>query len=98
MDLAETLEETPMIDIQVLQTGCAGCRKIEQLLQETLHEMGIQDEDIQFITRKSADEEPLPADARPYLVIDGEQLWRCSPPTKTELMEWLYKARTVTII
>ena len=87
-----------MVDVQVLQTGCAGCRKIEQMLQEALYEMGIRDANIQFITRKSAGEQALPTRDRPYLVIDGEQLWHCSPPTKEELMEWLYKATTITVI
>ena len=87
-----------MVDVHVLQTGCAGCKKIEQLLQETLNEMGIRDANIQFITRKSAEERALPSGDRPYLVIDGEQLWHCSPPTKEELMEWLYKATTITVI
>lgn len=87
-----------MVDVHVLQTGCAGCQKIEQLLQETLHEMGIQDANIQFVTRESAEDQALPASDRPYLLIDGEQLWHCSPPTKGELMEWLYRATTITVI
>ncbi|HEX6305985.1 MAG TPA: hypothetical protein VFZ76_17435, partial [Anaerolineales bacterium] len=64
-----------MVDVHVLQTGCTGCRKIEQMLQEALHEMCIHDANIQFVTRKSAQDQALPASDRPYLLIDGEQLW-----------------------
>jgi hypothetical protein len=87
-----------MVDVQVLETGCTGCRKIEALLEETLHEVGIRDASIEFISSKPAAEQDSPVDAGPYLVIDGEQLWVCSPPTKEQLMEWLYRATTITVI
>ena len=87
-----------MVDVHVPKTGCAGCRKIEKLLEETLHEMGIRDASVEFISRKPTGDRDSPADASPYLVIDGEQLWICSPPTKEQLIEWLYRATTITVI
>jgi hypothetical protein len=87
-----------MVDVQVLRTGCAGCRKIEALLEETLHEMGIRNASIEFISSEPAGDQDSLADAGPHLMIDGEQLWICSPPTKEQLMEWLYQATTITVI
>ena len=87
-----------MVDVQVLRTGCAGCQKIEELLKQTLRELGIRDASIEFVGSKRAGEPDSAADAGPYLAIDGEQLWICSPPTKEQLMEWLYRATTITVI
>lgn len=87
-----------MVDIHVLKTGCAGCRKIEKLLEETLREMGIRDASVEFISRYPASDQGSPSDASPYLLIDGEELWICSPPSKEQLMEWLHRATTITVI
>lgn len=54
-----------MVDIHVLKTGCAGCRKIETLLEETLHEMGLRDASVEFISRKPASDQDSPSSARP---------------------------------
>jgi hypothetical protein len=81
-----------MIDVVIKKTGCAGCRKVEQLLREALEEMGIQDATLEFIPKDPG------SDPTPGLFIDGDQLWLCTPPTKEQLMEWLYEANTVTII
>jgi hypothetical protein len=81
-----------MVDVHMMKTGCAGCRKVEQLLREALHEMGLQDAHLEFITK-----EPV-KDQTPGLLIDGDQVWFCSPPSKEQLMEWLYQANTVSII
>jgi hypothetical protein len=96
--LGDSQKELLMVDVRVLKTGCAGCRKIEKLLEETLHEMGIRDASVEFISGKPTSDRDSSADASPYLVIDGEQLWICSPPTKEELMEWLYRATAITVI
>lgn len=81
-----------MVEVRILKTGCAGCRKVEQLLREALLEMGIQDASFEFVSREPA------AEQTPGLLLDGDQVWLCAPPSKEELMEWLYKATTVTII
>jgi hypothetical protein len=81
-----------MVDVRVLKTGCAGCRKVEQLLLDALREMGVQDANLELIPKEPG------TDQTPGLLIDGEQVWLCSPPTKEQLLEWLYQATTVTII
>ena len=81
-----------MVDVHILKTGCAGCWKVEQLLMDALREMGMQDVNLEFVPKEPG------TDQTPGLLIDGDQVWFCSPPTKEQLMEWLYKATTVTII
>ena len=81
-----------MIDVVIKKTGCAGCRQVEQLLREALAEMGIQDANLEFRIKEPG------TDPTPGLLIDGDQVWLCTPPTKEQLMEWLYEANTATII
>jgi hypothetical protein len=81
-----------MVDVYIQKTSCAGCRKVEQLLKEALSEMGLQDANLEFIPKEPGTEQT------PGLLIDGDQVWFCSPPSKEQLIEWLYQANTVTII
>jgi len=87
-----------MTDIHILQTGCAGCRKVEQLLTEILSEAGMRGANIGFLPKDKAAGVGSRADMTPLLEIDGDQVWVCSPPTKEQLLEWLYQASVVTVI
>jgi hypothetical protein len=87
-----------MLEIKVLGTGCAGCLKMEQMVIHALQELGIRDASVDLVTEQRMIEYGLLADRAPGLLIDGRLTWAGSVPTKEQVMEWIQKAITSTVI
>ena len=87
-----------MLDIKVLGTGCVRCLKMQQLVIESLLELGIRDAKVELVTDQRRIEFGLLADRAPGLLIDGHLAWAGSVPTKEQVTEWITKASSVTVI
>lgn len=75
------------MEIKVLGTGCAKCKKLEEMVKEVAGELGV-DADIIKITDLN---EILEYDIMmtPGLVVDGEIVCSGRLPKKDEVRSWL---------
>ncbi|CEO89047.1 MAG TPA: thioredoxin family protein [Syntrophaceticus sp.] len=75
------------MEIKVLGTGCAKCKKLEEMVREVAGELGV-DADIIKITDLN---EILEYDIMmtPGLVVDGEIVCSGRLPKKDEIRNWL---------
>ncbi|MDD2555740.1 MAG: thioredoxin family protein [Syntrophaceticus sp.] len=76
-----------MMEIKILGTGCAKCEKLEELVRETVAELGV---DADFIKITDLNE-ILEYDIMltPGLVVDGEIVCSGRIPKKDEIRNWL---------
>jgi small redox-active disulfide protein 2 len=81
------LKEENMMEIKILGTGCAKCEKLEELVRETVAELGV---DADFIKITDLNE-ILEYDIMltPGLVVDGEIVCSGRIPKKDEIRNWL---------
>ena len=86
-----------MLKIQVLGTGCAGCLKMEQLVIETLQDLGIRDAEVELVTEQRMIDYGLMADRAPGLMINGYLAWAGSVPEKEQIAEWVRVATTTKV-
>ena len=77
------------MEIKVLGTGCAKCKKLEEMVREAVGELGV-DADIIKITDLN---EILEYDIMmtPGLVVDGEIVCSGRLPKKDEIRSWLQR-------
>jgi|BarGraNGADG00212_2_1021979.scaffolds.fasta_scaffold06116_5 Thioredoxin domain len=83
-----------MLEIKVLGTGCAGCLMTEQLVIESLQELGIRDASVELVTDERLIEYGLLADRAPGLLINGQLAWAGSVPDRKQVREWLQQLVT----
>ncbi len=75
------------MEIKILGTGCAKCKKLEELVREAVDELGV-DADIIKVTDLN---EIMDYDIMmtPGLVVDGEIVCSGRLPKKDEILGWL---------
>ena len=75
------------MEIKILGTGCAKCKKLEELVREAVDELGV-DADIIKVTDLN---EIMDYDIMmtPGLVVDGEIVCSGRLPKKDEILNWL---------
>ena len=78
------------MDIKILGSGCAKCRRLEQLTREVAVELGVV---AQFEhVRDMAQIMKYPVLSTPALVVEGEVKVAGRMPSKDELARWLGKS------
>jgi small redox-active disulfide protein 2 len=80
-------KEAKRMEIKVLGTGCAKCKKLEEMVREVVGELGV-DADIVKISDLN---EILEYDIMmtPGLVVNGEVVCSGRIPKKEEIRKWL---------
>ena len=76
-----------MLNIKILGSGCANCKRLEQIVQKVTENNALEAEiekvtDFQEITK-------YPILSTPGLVVDGKVLSSGRIPSETEITEWL---------
>jgi small redox-active disulfide protein 2 len=84
------MEETQMIEVKVLGTGCPKCKRLEQLTYDAAAEADL-DVNIEKITDIEAITS-YPILGTPGLVINDEVVSSGRLPQKSEIVEWLRNA------
>lgn len=77
--------------IKVLGSGCPNCKKVEQIAQEALQELGLNGE-IEKVT-DFADIMKYPILATPALVVNEKVVCSGHIPSKDEVKAWLQAAQ-----
>jgi len=73
--------------IEILGTGCPKCKKLNQLAEEAINELGVSAEIIKVTdTNKMIDYGVM---VTPALVIDGEVKVAGKIPSKPEIAKWI---------
>ncbi len=78
------------MDIKILGSGCAKCKRLEQLTSEVATELGV-DAKFEHIYDIAKIME-YPVMSTPALVVEGEVKVAGRMPSKEELAQWLGKA------
>ncbi|MGI6406729.1 MAG: thioredoxin family protein [Syntrophaceticus sp.] len=73
--------------IEILGTGCAKCNKLEELVRETVGELGVDAEIIKITDLNEILEYDIMM--TPGLVVDGEIVCSGRLPKKDEILRWL---------
>jgi len=76
-----------MINIKVLGSGCANCKRLEQIARKAVEDMGIEAE-IEKVTNYN-DIMKYPILSTPGLVINEELVSSGRIPSQEEITEWL---------
>ena len=76
-----------MLNIKILGSGCANCKRLEQIVRKVTENNALEAEiekvtDFQEITK-------YPILSTPGLVVDGKVLSSGRIPSETEITEWL---------
>jgi small redox-active disulfide protein 2 len=79
-----------MVDIKILGSGCANCKRMEAMAHEVVAAMGIEATFEKVTDRAKILEYPIIA--TPGLVINGEVVSSGRIPPKSEIEGWLQKA------
>jgi small redox-active disulfide protein 2 len=79
-----------MVDIKILGSGCANCKRLEAMTREVVETMGIEASFEKVTDRGEILEYPIIA--TPGLVINGEVMSSGRIPPKSEIEGWLQKA------
>jgi len=79
-----------MLSIKVLGSGCANCKKVEQITQAAVLEMGFQAEIVKVTDYSEIMDYPILA--TPGLVINEQVVCAGRVPTKPEVTTWLANA------
>jgi small redox-active disulfide protein 2 len=80
-----------MIDIKILGSGCANCKRLETMTREVVEAMGIEATFEKVTDRGKILEYPIIA--TPGLVINGEVVSFGRIPPKSEIEVWLQSAK-----
>jgi small redox-active disulfide protein 2 len=76
-----------MINIKVLGSGCANCKRLEQIARKAAEDMGVEAE-IEKVTNYN-DIMKYPILSTPGLVINEELVSSGRIPSQEEITEWL---------
>ena len=76
-----------MMEIKILGTGCAKCEKLEELVRETVAELGVDADFIKITDLNEILEYEIMLS--PGLVVDGEIVCSGRIPKKDEIRNWL---------
>lgn len=87
-----------MVEIKVLGDICSDCLKMEQVVLLALEELRIDNADIECVCEKRVLDYGLNLENTPGLLIDGLLAWAGSVPSKEQVMEWIQRANTPTVI
>jgi small redox-active disulfide protein 2 len=79
-----------MVDIKILGSGCANCKRLEAMTHEVVDALGIEATFEKVTDRGKILEYPIIA--TPGLVINGEVMSSGRIPPKSEIEGWLQKA------
>jgi small redox-active disulfide protein 2 len=79
-----------MVDIKILGSGCANCKRLEAMTREVVETMGIEASFEKVTDRGKILDYPIIA--TPGLVINGEVMSSGRIPPKSEIEGWLQKA------
>jgi small redox-active disulfide protein 2 len=79
-----------MVDIKILGSGCANCKRLEAMMREVVETMGIEASFEKVTDRGKILDYPIIA--TPGLVINGEVMSSGRIPPKSEIEGWLQKA------
>jgi small redox-active disulfide protein 2 len=80
-----------MVDIKILGSGCANCKRLEAMTREVVEAMGIEATFEKVTDRGKILEYPIIA--TPGLVINGEVVSFGRIPPKSEIEGWLQSAK-----
>jgi small redox-active disulfide protein 2 len=80
-----------MIEIKILGSGCANCKRLEAMTREVVEVMGIEANFEKVTDRGKILEYPIIA--TPGLVINGEVVSSGRIPPKSEIEGWLIKVK-----
>ncbi len=79
-----------MLSIKVLGSGCANCKKLEQITQSAVQEMGFEAEIVKVTDYSEIIGYPILS--TPGLVINEQVVCSGRIPTKPEVTSWLANA------
>jgi len=76
-----------MLDVKILGTGCANCRRLEALVREVVAQQGLDAriEDVRDVKSIMA----YGVMSTPGLVVNGEVKAKGRVPSKQEIVQWL---------
>lgn len=81
-----------MLEIKILGTGCAGCRKMEDAVIAALKEMDITDATVERVDEERMIDYGLSGDNVPGLLINGNLAWAGSVASIASIKAWIQEA------
>ena len=79
-----------MLEIKVLGSGCANCKRLEQITRKVISELGIEAEILKITDYAEISEYPILS--TPGLVINDQVMSSGRIPSSTEVTAWLTAA------
>lgn len=79
-----------MLNIKILGSGCANCKRLEQMTREVASSLGIQAEFVKVTDHNDIFKYPILS--TPGLVVNEQVVSSGRIPTKTEIEGWLKQA------